>query len=546
MKWSVLLLLNVSLDTATGIEPIIVYGCMVPQTKPCDNTATVSTSAPADFGYIVQEWRFEIDASIASIVQSDLVAGQLKLATFGIASLPALSAKATEPANILQPAENIAREQRVPRSSWGVPPGFIGYPTLVSSFPLLPGLAPSNPPPTALVSTPTSQLPLQNGRATLKAMQDLSGLPFNSSYAERLNRFEVMERPADQSWLSLKCRLLSRAWSRNRDAFEILIETLITVDVQVLAKARGEVIFESLYRNQITGGFSVPLSHAPTTVEIRTFNSKTGALILHKMVRGIASVQVVASVAGSSGKFDDELSRRAPGSRRNHIAKAKRFHNEIWNIGQSETASSNPTNYMRTLVNIRETKPALAEWFPAGINGELDVIARLMTWAEEPIVKELVIVDPFLSPQTFARLVRRIGRENLVVTAIASLVDEDPDQFGKKANPVALLQAALSQYATQFVCQLRVLNVVEGRETDDGKQKPIGQAFHDRYVILRFQDGRHRVFVLTNSLNKAAGNWPFALSELSTTVADQVEAYVGGLLEIKDLAGGIQILSHLT
>jgi hypothetical protein len=257
------------------------------------------------------------------------------------------------------------------------------------------------------------------------------------------------------------------------------------------------------------------------------------------------AMAVTAKIAGGSARIDDELSRGAPPTRRDTVSTATRFSSEIWNLDQIDPLADDPTTRMRALVGIRETKPALSEWFPKGIGGELDVVARLVNWAEEPAVEELIIVDPFLSPATFTRLVRRIGREDLKVTAIASLAGEDPDQFGKQADGAGLLRAALSEHEQQFACKLRVLNVVEGRHLPDGTQKTNGQAFHDRYVVLRFNEGRHRVFVLTNSLNKAAGNWPFALSELSVTVADQVKAYVDGLLAFKDLASGLNLISTL-
>lgn len=545
MKWSVLLLVLHSSDATAGEDPLILYGCMFSQTKLGQVTKIVTTFAPVDADFAVYEWRFEIDGSVVAAVRADLAAGQLRLATFGIPNLPSLSTKVDKPLMALQPQEDIARQQKVPGSGWGVPPGFIAYPTLVESFPLTPPWSPPPYPAETLVSTPTSVLPAHSGRATLTAMRRLSGLPFDQSYAERVNRFEIMERPAGKTGLELDCRVLSAHGTGQRAGFQVLVGTKSAVDLHVVAKIKGEAFFESIYKDQLSGGFSVPLSQSPNTIEVRAFHPRTGDLISHELVRSYSSLIVNTTVAASSAAIGDELTRRAPPGRRDSVSTVGRFTTEIWNIGQSEARPDDSKTRMRTLVGLHDSKSALAEWFPVGIGGELDVVARLVDWANEPAVEEFIIVDPFLSPPTFTRLIRRIGRQDLKLTTIASLAGEDPDQFGKAADAVQLLKEALDQHAAQFACQLRVLNVVEGRQLPDGTQKVIGQAFHDRYVILRLRNGSHRVCVLTNSLNKAAGNWPFALSELNATVAGQVNAYVDGLLALTDLATGLSLIATL-
>ncbi|MGH8138659.1 MAG: hypothetical protein ACREVV_10765 [Steroidobacteraceae bacterium] len=63
------------------------------------------------------------------------------------------------------------------------------------------------------------------------------------------------------------------------------------------------------------------------------------------------------------------------------------------------------------------------------------------------------------------------------------------------------------------------------------------QAFHDRYLLLRSTAGLARVFLLSNSVNKLAANWPFCISLLSGTARAEAELYIEGLRQGKDVTG---------
>ena len=49
-----------------------------------------------------------------------------------------------------------------------------------------------------------------------------------------------------------------------------------------------------------------------------------------------------------------------------------------------------------------------------------------------------------------------------------------------------------------------VINLTDGNE----------KAFHDRYLLLYPHEGPAKVFLLSNSLNKAAGDWPYCMNSL--------------------------------
>jgi hypothetical protein len=73
---------------------------------------------------------------------------------------------------------------------------------------------------------------------------------------------------------------------------------------------------------------------------------------------------------------------------------------------------------------------------------------------------------------------------------------------------------------------LTMLNLVDGKE----------RAFHDRYLLLYPHEHPAKVFLLSNSINKLAGNWPFAMSLLAPDVTREVQRYIEALCDGRDSA----------
>ena len=63
------------------------------------------------------------------------------------------------------------------------------------------------------------------------------------------------------------------------------------------------------------------------------------------------------------------------------------------------------------------------------------------------------------------------------------------------------------------------------------------QAFHDRYLLLYPRDDAAQVYLLSNSVNAMAANWPFCLSMLDDDVRQQAQAYIEGLCRGVDITG---------
>lgn len=549
MTWSVLLLFEIE-QRQDAPHATFLYGCMLPVVAQTAQTAPSTTRGPVSASISVVEARLSVDDAAAATVRTGLAGGVLDLAAFGARDLPLLTSLVVgSPETVLQPEPAIAVRQTGIDGGRGIPPGFMTSPTLVESYPLEAPWSPTPLTDAGLVSTATGRLPAEAGLATLRLMSELAGLPFDGAYAERLSRFEAMMPPPGAVGTRVDARFLRPASAGGGDptfGFEARVFSAPLALVRLVARRRREVLAERALSAAPAGGpIGLATADPVEEAEIQVFDPASGDLILHRLFHRSGGLAVRSRITGGATSLADDLTRRAPADRRRRTANVTRASTEIWRWGDGEAVPATRAGTMRRLVGRDRPRPSRAEWFPKGIGGELDVIERLLDWADDPEVAEIVIVDPFLSAATLTRLVRRIGRHDLSLVVLSSVLNEDPDEFGASADAVALLRTALETHASEFACRLRVLNIVEAAGPAGTAPRPVGQAFHDRYVRVRLQSGGGHTHVLTNSLNKAAGNWPFVLVELPKTVAAQVDAYVDGLLRHVDLASGLRVMATL-
>jgi hypothetical protein len=191
MAWTGLLLFQGAADAPAGWT--FLYGCLAAARAlppaPASATAALATVA----GDPVVQIRVGVDDALAGAVTGALRAGTLDFAPFvNSAAVTAQPVAVGRPRHILQPEPVIARRWVADERLFGVPPGFITAPTRVVCFR---ALAPWQPPavdPSVLVARPSGSNPNEPGDDLLRNMTELSGLPFNKAYAERLRCFEVM------------------------------------------------------------------------------------------------------------------------------------------------------------------------------------------------------------------------------------------------------------------------------------------------------------------------------------------------------------------
>ena len=166
-----------------------------------------------------------------------------------------------------------------------------------------------------------------------------------------------------------------------------------------------------------------------------------------------------------------------------------------------------------------------SRFFPASSDAQLEVIRWIKDRLERPQTKRAFLVDPYLGTDALGRIVLRQGNESLELMIMVSPGGVDPDADGMDAhtdgNYVDRLIAAANRVSDALCGDIRIVHVRRGSGAK--------QAFHDRYLGLLERGGRIRVFLLSNSLSKAAGDWPFAVAELDTRTAWSVAAYVAAL-----------------
>lgn len=168
-------------------------------------------------------------------------------------------------------------------------------------------------------------------------------------------------------------------------------------------------------------------------------------------------------------------------------------------------------------------------WFERGREGQIEVIRWIKAKIEKPGISKAYLVDPFLGSEALQRVIARQGNEKIALTIVVSPggVDPDADALDTKAtdNYLTKLLAAANEWSDRLCGQISIINIQRG----EGSK----QAFHDRFLCLVDQQGVPSVYLFSNSLSKAAGDWPFAISELDRLRSWEVYHYILALIEGK-------------
>ena len=170
-------------------------------------------------------------------------------------------------------------------------------------------------------------------------------------------------------------------------------------------------------------------------------------------------------------------------------------------------------------------------WFPRGVTEEVGVIQHLNKLLDGGQVKSAVIVDPFFGIDTLKRVITRLESVDVNLTIVTSLCLIDPETNCAKTRLVEELNQTLIELRDLGVprcCRnLQVVNMTDGNT----------QAFHDRYLCLSNHEGHREIYLMSNSLNKMAGNWPFCLTKIDAPTTQQILPYIDGLARGEDVSG---------
>jgi hypothetical protein len=169
-------------------------------------------------------------------------------------------------------------------------------------------------------------------------------------------------------------------------------------------------------------------------------------------------------------------------------------------------------------------------WLERGAGTQIDVIRWIKEKLEKPGLRHAYLVDPFLGSEALQRVIARQGNENIDLTILVSpgRVNPDAEIPDSEAvdNHLGKLVNIANAWSERLCGNIAIVHVKRG-----GVAR---QAFHDRYLCLVDQNGIPAVYLLSNSLSKAAGEWPFAIGELNRIKSWQAYHYIQDLIRGTD------------
>lgn len=124
----------------------------------------------------------------------------------------------------------------------------------------------------------------------------------------------------------------------------------------------------------------------------------------------------------------------------------------------------------------------------------------------------------------------RLQSTDVALTIVTSWTKINPDTglaFENSISPSEKLSRMLRGVSHLLNPRLKVINMVARND----------QAFHDRYLLLYPHEGPTKIFLLSNSVNKMAGRWPFCMTLLSDDIKHEVQNYIEGLCRGQDVTG---------
>lgn len=198
---------------------------------------------------------------------------------------------------------------------------------------------------------------------------------------------------------------------------------------------------------------------------------------------------------------------------------------------ENDTAFEIHRTTMRALMHRLVPPSGSDRWFQRGIVEEVGVITHFNSLLDGARVSAGTIVDPYFGIDTLKRVILRLESLDIDLTVVTSLLTSDPETNEPNPDLLNELQTALRDLRSDGIPnaarRLTVLNLVDGPR----------QAFHDRYLLLTPHEGEREVYLLSNSLNRMAGKWPFCMSRLEGAAARDAALYIDGLTNGRDISG---------
>jgi len=369
----------------------------------------------------------------------------------------------------------------------------------------------------------------------LLMLKDELNLSFDDDYARKFGNFEIhdttiaMDSSLSIGLMNSKRSETGRAYLRVAKKSPLLDECQ---QLHVICRQKKDVIYHKLISLD-KGKALTALDDLPEDsfeLECWVFD-ESGDVIFQDHQYYLASIGMNMGVSDRQVKLEDKLTERA-GSSSNELSEKVSVVNRTTTYRSIiEPSISEYEKFNDQMMQIQSDlfdAQGDDRWFGKSIECEIEVIKYFQILLGGGKARKAIVVDPFFGAEAFERFVTRVKESKLELVLLTSLSEINPDtgeRFPVGSNPVDLLKNSIQKVKDIVNCNLRLVNV------NRGKSK---QAFHDRYMVVYPFDGLPVVYMLSNSINKMSGNWPFCMSKLEPAIARHVREYTEHLCEGKD------------
>lgn len=380
-------------------------------------------------------------------------------------------------------------------------------------------------------------------RLVLEALEEKSGMTGVFVSTRRVGVVERLRRP----WPFASAPLLNvrpvKPDLRSKQPCSAL-----TLDRTAAAPARDLIVALStnawktttaqsaLFLPATTGSVRFDSEGHYTDIDMRVFDQESGELLEEQHLRLAQAIDISMTMLGGQDILPTLFSSVSTAD----LEHRQRVHtgrtNGIDSSGRAPALDALNRNaaMIETLIGSPSQTPE-SRFFPAGINSQVAVIRWLKEHIEASNTTKAFLIDPYLGSQAFERVVLRQGHENVELTIVVSPADVDPDatnldaRCSQPGGHIDTLVRCADSHASRLCGEISLVHVRRGGGTR--------QAFHDRYFGIIQHKGPPRVFLLSNSLSKAAGDWPFTIAEVDTPTAWEVVGYIEDITQAKSAKG---------
>lgn len=369
----------------------------------------------------------------------------------------------------------------------------------------------------------------------LLMLKDELGLSFDNDYARKFGNFEIHDTTIAMD-SSLSIGLMNSKRSETGGAHIRVAKKSPLLDecqwLHVICREKKDVIYHKLISLD-KGKAVTKLDDLPENffeLECWVFD-ESGDVIFQDHQYYLASIGMNMGVSGRQVKLEDKLTDRADSSSKELGEKASVINRTTTDRSIIQPSISEYEKFNDQMMQIQSdlfNAQGDDRWFGKSIECEIEVIKHFQSLLGRGKAKKAIVVDPFFGAESFERFVTRVEESKLELVILTSLSEINPDtgeKYPVGSNPVDLLKNSILKVKDIVNCNLRLINV------NRGKSK---QAFHDRYIVVYPFDGLPVVYMLSNSINKMSGNWPFCMSKLEPAIARHVREYIEQLCKGKD------------